>query len=471
MVFSSYNFLFIFLPTLVILYFMIPATKKSLRNYLLVLFSLIFYSWGMPKYLALLLLSIFLNWSVGYLLNQDTLTTKIKRFILYLGVAINCLVLGIFKYTDFVIVSINGLVGLNLTPQNIVLPIGISFYTFQGISYIVDIYKNKAKCLNNPLMVALYISLFPQLIAGPIVRFESIAQQIYQREESFDKVLAGIKRFILGLTKKIIFADTFGIMADLAFSSTTLTTGLAWIGAIAYTLQIYFDFSGYSDMAIGLGKIFGFDFCENFNYPYISKSITEFWRRWHISLSSWFKDYVYIPLGGNKLGIVRQIFNLSVVWALTGLWHGASWNFIFWGLYYLVWLLLEKFFLVKYYKYLPDFIKNISAMLIVMFGWVLFRADNLTKAIYYYKMLLGLSPFGLGYDDIMRFVSNYLFFWIVGLLLSTPWLFTKLQKISQRFENKALFSFLENCCWCMLWWLCIIYIIASSYNSFLYFQF
>ena len=470
MVFSSYVFLFLFLPILIVCYYLVPSKFRNARNTVLLFFSLIFYGWAGPKYLLLLGLSIAINWSgsaIIYLLRKPIW----KKVSLAIVIVANISIFVIFKYTDFFITNINSIFGSSIALTGIILPVGISFYTFQGMSYVIDVYRDPSLYLKNPLKVALYITLFPQLVAGPIVRFSDVAAEISCRRENTEECAAGLRRFVLGLAKKIILADTFGIIADQAFSASSLTTGMAWAGAIAYTMQIYLDFSGYSDMAIGLGQFFGFHFVENFNYPYISKSVTEFWRRWHISLSTWFRDYVYIPLGGNRCSPCRQIFNMSVVWTLTGIWHGANWNFVLWGVYYLMWLILEKYILHQLLQKIPAVIRHITTLLIVLVGWVLFRANNLDHALSYLSCMIGRNgtPADLNYFLVQ--MINYAAFWIIGLIAVTPLFKTLTTKLNIRFGQNILYQSMRNMGTLLLLGVCVLYIIASSYNSFIYFQF
>ena len=470
MVFSSYVFLFLFLPILIVCYYLVPSKFRNARNTVLLFFSLIFYGWAGPKYLLLLGLSIAINWSGSAVIHllQKPIWKKVSLAIVILA---NISIFVIFKYTDFFITNINSIFGSSIALTGIILPVGISFYTFQGMSYVIDVYRDPSLYLKNPLKVALYITLFPQLVAGPIVRFSDVAAEISCRRENTEECAAGLRRFVLGLAKKIILADTFGIIADQAFSASSLTTGMAWAGAIAYTMQIYLDFSGYSDMAIGLGQFFGFHFVENFNYPYISKSVTEFWRRWHISLSTWFRDYVYIPLGGNRCSPCRQIFNMSVVWTLTGIWHGANWNFVLWGVYYLMWLILEKYVLHQLLQKIPAVIRHITTLLIVLVGWVLFRANNLEHALSYLSCMIGRNgtPGDLNYFLVQ--MINYAAFWIIGLIAVTPLFKTLTTKLNVRFGQNILYQSMRNIGTLLLLGVCILYIIASSYNSFIYFQF
>lgn len=345
MVFSSLVFLFVFLPVILILYYI---SSNKYKNYLLLIASLFFYAWGEPTYVLIMILSIIVNYICGLLVEENK-KTIIKKFGLILAIVFNILMLGVFKYSGFLVSNINNILNINLPLPKIALPLGISFFTFQAMSYVIDVYKKDAKVQRSILNLSLYISLFPQLVAGPIVRYQTIADQIDYREHNISKFGEGVNRFIIGLSKKVILSNSLGMLADAVFNTSVedLTIISSWLGIIAYSLQIFFDFSGYSDMAIGLGKMFGFEFLENFNYPYISQSASEFWRRWHISLGSWFRDYVYFPLGGSRKGTLRTYINLFIVWFLTGFWHGASWTFIAWGLYFGVLIGMEKAFLEK----------------------------------------------------------------------------------------------------------------------------
>ena len=473
MVFSSYVFLFLFLPFLLLCYYLIPGRYRDARNMVLLLFSLIFYGWSSPKYLLLLCVSIAINWGGSAIIYRfrDSDRHVWRKIFLIITLFSNIAIFAYFKYTDFFISNINAFFGKNIPLLEIVLPVGISFYTFQGMSYVIDAYRDPSLYLRNPLKVALYITLFPQLVAGPIVRFSDVAAEISDRKETVDECAAGMRRFIWGLAKKLILADTFGIIADYTFAPRTLTTGMAWAGAIAYTLQIYLDFSGYSDMAIGLGKLFGFHFVENFNYPYIAKSITEFWRRWHISLSSWFRDYVYIPLGGNKCSASRQILNMAVVWTLTGVWHGASWNFVLWGIYYLIWLILEKYLFHNLINKTPAILRHIATLLIVIVGWVLFRANDLHHAITYLRYMFGINVTMTQMDYFWAQAINYAAFWVIGLIAVTPISKRIVAKLESRWNASTVYQCVRNTAALLLLGLCILYIISSSYNSFIYFQF
>lgn len=377
MVFSSLTFLLMFLPAVLIVYFAVPRRGK---NAVLFIFSLLFYAWGEPIYVCLMIFSTVLDYSCGRLVEKYRGTSK-QKIGLIISICVNLGLLFFFKYTDFFIGTVNGVFGTSIPQLNLPLPIGISFYTFQTMSYTIDVYRGDAKMQKNIISFGAYVSLFPQLIAGPIVRYQDIADQLDERTHSFDKFGDGAKRFVTGLGKKVLLANNIGLLWSTisATEAASLTTVGAWLGIIAFAFQIYFDFSGYSDMAIGLGKMFGFSFLENFNYPYISKSVTEFWRRWHMSLGTWFRDYVYIPLGGNRKGLPLQIRNIAVVWLLTGFWHGASWNFVLWGVFYGILLVCEKLFLLKWLKKVPSFVGHIYTMLTVLLGWVLFAFDDFGK--------------------------------------------------------------------------------------------
>ena len=391
MVFSSISFLTFFLPCLLACYFLIPSRFRSARNGVLLVFSLAFYACGGPKFLLLMLVSIAVNYVCGFFAGsqhkkQVRLTAVVSSVVIGIGL------LGYFKYAGFFVEIIDSM-GASIPVPEITLPIGISFYTFQGLSYVIDVYRNDARVQKNPLKTALYIALFPQLVAGPIVRYTTVEAEISECRESIEEVSAGIVRFIFGLAKKMILANSMGEIADAAFSQGAgdLSVAFAWLGALAYTAQIYFDFSAYSDMAIGLGRIFGFHFLENFNYPYISKSVTEFWRRWHISLSTWFRDYIYIPLGGSYCSGKRQIFNMFVVWACTGMWHGAAWNFIVWGMWFFVLLIGEKYIWGKALEKTPSFLQHTYALLAAVISWVFFRASDLPQAFSYLKSMFSFG--------------------------------------------------------------------------------
>ena len=387
MVFSSLTFLLCFLPAVLLIYFAVPRKAK---NAVLFLASLVFYAWGEPVYVVLMIFSTILDYTCGRLVEKFRGTSK-KKIGLIISVCCNLGLLIFFKYSDFFIATVNGIFKTNIPQLNLPLPIGISFYTFQTMSYTIDVYRGDARMQKNIISFGAYVALFPQLIAGPIVRYQDIADQLDERTHSFDKFGDGVKRFVMGLGKKVLLANNIGLLWSMVSETEAaqLTLVGAWLGIIAFAFQIYFDFSGYSDMAIGLGKMLGFDFKENFNYPYLSKSVTEFWRRWHMSLGTWFRDYVYIPLGGNKKGLPVQLRNIAIVWILTGFWHGAAWNFVLWGVFYGVLLLIEKLFLLKWLEKAPAVIGHIYALFTVLIGWVLFAFDDLSKGLAFLKVMFG----------------------------------------------------------------------------------
>ena len=466
MVFSSTIFVFLFLPLVLILYFLMP---KKFRNYILLIFSIIFYIFGGPKFLLVLLLVVLIDYFGALLIDKK----KNKKLFLIITICLNIATLFYFKYTGFFLENINNLFSLNIKIPDIVLPIGISFYTFQAMSYVIDVYREKVKVQKNFFTLLLYVSLFPQLVAGPIVRYETIEKELTSRETTFDDLVYGIRRFILGLAKKVIIANQMGALADIIFTSNNLSTPIAWLGAFAYTFQIYFDFSAYSDMAIGLGRIFGFKFLENFNFPYIAKSVTDFWRRWHISLSTWFRDYVYIPLGGNRKGILRQIFNLFVVWILTGFWHGAEWNFVIWGFYYFIFLILEKFVLKKILKKTPSVLLHIYTMFIVIIGWVIFRCDNLNTLTMFFKELFSFNVTEYGINELLIYLESYGVYFILAIIFSFPTYYKIIDKIDS-INNKKVKLFLDICHYLgliILFVITIMFLAKSSYNPFIYFRF
>ena len=467
MLFSSVTFLFFFLPTVFVLYYGVP---KKYKNYVLLLFSIIFYAWGGLLYLPLLLISISINYVFGLKIDKYKDNIKIKKRVLVLSVIFNILFLGVFKYTNFIVDNINILFSTNINIPMIPLPIGISFYTFQAMSYVIDIYKNDGKVQKNIFNLALYISMFPQLVAGPIVRYQTVDDQISSREHSFDKFNLGMERFIRGLFKKVIISNTVGELSTIIYglADYEMSVVTAWIGAIAYTLQIYFDFSGYSDMAIGLGKMLGFEFLENFNYPYISKSVAEFWRRWHISLGSWFKDYIYIPLGGNRVSEFKVYRNLAVVWFITGVWHGASWNFIMWGVYFGLFIMMERLFLNKILKKLPNIIQHIYLLLIVVFGWVLFSQPNLTSAIDYMKIMLGMNGYPLINGYTTFYITQYGWILTLAVIASTP-ILKYIRKINIKIEN--ITNIIKPIVLFSLFVISTVYLVNSTFNPFIYFNF
>lgn len=461
MVFSSIPFLYYFLPAVLILYFI---AGKRFANLILFAASLAFYAWGEPKYVFLMLGSTFLGYLFAILIEKSGKKTAVSKILLFAAVGVNVLALCVFKYADFAVGEINSLLRTDFALPGIALPIGISFYTFQILSYCVDVYRGDVAAQKNFISFAAYVTMFPQLIAGPIVRYSDIEKQLARREHSLEKIYDGLRRFTVGLSKKVLLANRFGELCEAFKASDENTVLYVWLYAAAYSLHVYFDFSGYSDMAIGLGKIFGFDFCENFNYPYISKSATEFWRRWHMSLGTWFRDYVYIPMGGNRVGFLRWIFNIFTVWALTGLWHGASRNFVVWGLYFAVLLVLEKLFLGKFLKKIPRVFSHIYTLLAVVVSFVIFDSENFAVTG---KRICAM--FGFGTDKIFGAESLYMLksFAVplaVGIIAATP--VSKLWR--KKFGEKVP---LETVFCAVLLIIVTAYLADGSYNPFLYFRF
>lgn len=467
MVFSSLTFLMLFLPSVLLIYFAVPRQGK---NAVLFIFSLLFYAWGEPIYVGLMIFSTVLDYTCGWLVEKYRGTSK-QKIGLLISVFTNLSLLFFFKYTDFFIGTINTVFGTDIAMLNLPLPIGISFYTFQTMSYTIDVYRGDAKVQKNILSFGAYVSLFPQLIAGPIVRYQDVADQLNERTHSFDRFGDGVKRFVTGLGKKVLLANNIGLLWD-AISKTAaenLTTLAAWLGIIAFAFQIYFDFSGYSDMAIGLGKMFGFEFLENFNYPYTSKSVTEFWRRWHISLGTWFRDYIYIPLGGNRKGLPIQIRNIAIVWLLTGFWHGASWNYVLWGVFYGLLLMAEKLFLLKWLKKAPAFVGHIYTMFAVLFGWVLFAFEDFGKGVAFLKTMFGGGA-GFISNGTLYQILSYLPLLIVCLVAATPLAKKIYGKLSLKAGEGVLLT-VDSVRIAGIMLLSIAYLISGSYNPFLYFRF
>ena len=460
MVFSSNVFLFFFFPVTLALYYLAP---RKARNPVLLLVSLVFYGWGEPVYLLLMVFTIILNYLCGLGIVRAKTRGSSGKAMLVVSVTLNLALLGFFKYAAFFVDSLRLIPGLgSLRVVDIALPIGISFYIFQSMSYTVDVYRGDAPVQRNLLTFGTYVSMFPQLIAGPIVRYRDVALQLETRRENVPQFASGVARFILGLAKKVLLANQMGAMWEtLQASPGTLC---AWAGMFAYTLQIYFDFSGYSDMAIGLGRMFGFEFLENFRYPYISQSVTEFWRRWHISLSTWFKEYVYIPLGGNRRGLTRQLLNLLIVWALTGLWHGASWNFVLWGLYYALLLILEKLFLGRALEKLPGLLRHVLLILAVSLGWMLFYFEDTGTLFAFLGRLV--TPVSADLSARNRILA-YLPIFLVSCFCSTPWL----AQVVQKHREKPLVEWGRIPVLTVLLLLCIAALATQSYNPFIYFRF
>ena len=462
MVFTSINFLYYFLPTVLILYFIVP---KKYKNLLLLISSLLFYFYGEPKYIILMIIEIVLAYFEARLIEKY----KSKEIFIF-SIFIHVLLLCIFKYTNFLITNINGIFNTNITLLNIVLPIGISFYTFQIISYLVDVYKGKVKAQKNFISLATYVSLFPQLIAGPIVRYETINDELDNRKQTFNDFSSGISRFIIGLSKKVLIANILGELCNIFILSNEKTVLFYWIYGISYSLQIYFDFSAYSDMAIGLGRMFGFHFMENFDYPYISKSITEFWRRWHISLSSWFKDYVYIPLGGSREGTFKLIRNILIVWLLTGLWHGSEWTFVIWGMFIGILLVIEKLLLNKYIEKLPSIVRRIYTLFIIMISFIIFSGSNINES---FNNIVGLFNFSNPFINkfTMHYLKDYGLVLIIAIFLSTPILKNTIIKLKENKKINNIINILDIIVLLILLIIVTSYLIDSSYNPFLYFRF
>ena len=465
MLFTSISFLYYFLPALIIIYFITP---KKYKNIILLIASLLFYFYGEPKYVFLMIAEIIIAYIGAILI--DKYKNKSKN-ILIITLFIHVLLLIIFKYTDFIIQTINDISNANIKLLNIALPIGISFYTFQIISYIIDVYNGKVKVQKNIIKLATYVSLFPQLVAGPIVRYQTVEKELDNRTHSFNNFAYGIRRFSIGLAKKVLIANALGELCSKASATSEKTIVFFWIFGISYMLQLYFDFSAYSDMAIGLGRIFGFHFPENFNYPYISKSITEFWRRWHISLSTWFKDYIYIPLGGNRDGKYKQIRNILIVWLLTGIWHGANWTFLIWGLLFGIILIIEKIWLNKFMEKLPSFIRRIYVLFIVMILFIIFNSDNMSVALTNIKGLFGMNGEAFVNDYTLHYLKSYLPVLIIALLGSTPFIKILIDKLRKNKYVNSIINILEPILIVVILVVVTSYLIDNSYNPFLYFRF
>ena len=465
MLFTSISFLYYFLPALIIIYFITP---KKYKNIILLIASLLFYFYGEPKYVFLMILEIIIAYIGAILIDKYKNQSK---NILIITLFIHVFLLIIFKYTDFIIQTINDISNANIKLLNIALPIGISFYTFQIISYIIDVYNGKVKVQKNIIKLATYVSLFPQLVAGPIVRYQTVEKELDNRTHSFNNFAYGIRRFTIGLAKKVLIANALGELCSKAFLVDEKTIVFFWIFGISYMLQLYFDFSAYSDMAIGLGRIFGFNFPENFNYPYISKSITEFWRRWHISLSTWFRDYVYIPLGGNREGKYKQIRNILIVWLLTGIWHGANWTFLIWGLLFGIILIIEKIWLNNFMEKLPSFIRRIYVLFIVMILFIIFNSDNMSVALTNIKGLFGMNGEAFVNDYTLHYLKSYLPVLIIALVGSTPFIKILIDKLRKNKYVNNIINILEPILIVVILVVVTSYLIDNSYNPFLYFRF
>ncbi|MGL6104546.1 MBOAT family O-acyltransferase [Romboutsia sp.] len=473
MVFSSLVFLFVFFPMILTLYYL---SNNKYKNYLLLAASLFFYAWGEATYVIIMLISILANYICGLMVKEDN-SQKLRKIGLIIAILFNVGMLGVFKYTGFFVTNLNMVLNTHIPVPQIVLPLGISFFTFQAMSYVIDVYRHDAKVQRNLLNLALYISLFPQLVAGPIVRYQTIADQINNRTHTITKFADGVNRFIIGMGKKVIIANSLGMLADSVFAtpSSDLTIISSWLGIIAYSLQIFFDFSGYSDMAIGLGKMFGFEFLENFNYPYISKSASEFWRRWHISLGSWFRDYVYFPLGGSRKGTLRTYINLFIVWFLTGFWHGADWTFIMWGLYFGLLIGLEKAFLEeKILNKVFQPIRHLYLLISVIIGWVFFRADNAVYAVDFIKVMFGMGTNPLYNGQTLAYINDYWYTLALGIVFSMPvikYIKGKISSKNTKILNNDITYLLHSLVLTGLFFIVILSLVNSTYNPFLYFRF
>lgn len=495
MVFSSLVFLFVFLPVAMGVYFLLPSRIKNERvrekiastwlgiiftqnprNLVLFITGLVFYAWGEPVYVLLMLFSTVVDYTVGLLIAKARAAQRENRAKIFvaLSVIINLSLLGFFKYTDFFIGTVNSAIGTDIALFNLPLPIGISFYTFQTMSYSIDVYRGKAHAQRNIIDFGSYVVMFPQLIAGPIVQYNTVAKQLNSRKETPELFAQGILRFIIGLGKKVLLANNIGMLWDTISSQNLSETSVltAWLGIIAFAFQIYFDFSGYSDMAIGLGKMMGFTFNENFNYPYTSNRITDFWRRWHISLSSWFRDYVYIPLGGNRCSKSRNMFNIFAVWALTGIWHGANWNFLIWGLYFAVILMAEKLFLGKWLDKLPRFVGHIYSLFLVLISWVIFACEDFNLMLAYLGTMFGLGASSFADSQLMYLLLNNAVLLIILAIGSTQLPKLLAGRLMNKLENhSAVYAIVLNIAIIAIFIMSVAYIVDASYNPFLYFRF
>ena len=461
MLFSSIPFLYCFLPAVILVYFLVP---KALKNAVLLLFSLLFYAWGEPKYVFLMIATIVVFYGCGLAIGKAKAQSW-KKVWLITSVVVGLGLLGVFKYADFFIENFSAATGLSVPLLRLALPVGISFYTFQSLSYTIDVYRGSVPVQRNPISFGAYVTLFPQLIAGPIVRYADVARELESRVHTWEDTMLGIRRFLVGLGKKIILADNFALLISIFRDTDEKSVLFYWMYAIAFTLNIYFDFSGYSDMAIGLGRIFGFHFIENFNYPYLSKSVTEFWRRWHMSLGSWFRDYVYIPMGGNRVSRGRWVFNIFTVWMLTGFWHGAAWNFILWGLLFGVLLLIEK--LVPAIQKLPGAVKHIYVMLIIVLSFVLFNGEDLSQVGRDFAGLFGLAGLPGVTAQTLYYLRSYGVLFAIGLVGATP----VVKTAALRIERTKVGAVLEILLMIGLLLVCTAYLVDGSFSPFLYFRF
>ncbi|MGN1305190.1 MAG: MBOAT family O-acyltransferase [Oscillospiraceae bacterium] len=467
MVFSSLVFLFYFLPVIMLIYFILP---DKFRNFFILLTGLFFYAWGEPKYVVIMLISTAIDYTAGLLINKFNDKRNIQTIFLLVSVLMNLGLLGVFKYSSFIITTINSVFGLNISDPQLPLPIGISFYTFQSMSYTIDLYLKKIKVQKNFFSFAAYVTLFPQIVAGPIVRYEDVAKEIDHRTISISKVSEGIGKFLKGLAKKVILANNIGLVWTQvkAMDYGEISAATAWIGILAFTFQIYFDFSGYSDMAIGLGKMLGFNFPKNFDHPYLSRSISEFWRRWHITLGSWFREYVYIPLGGNRKGFARTIINLLIVWSLTGLWHGSSWNFMLWGFYFGVLIVIERIGFGKILEKLPKVVSTLYTFILVVLGWVLFDTNTLADAGHYIAAMFGANGI-LGDSTALYLLASNAVVFVLCIFASTD-IFSKFtDKLQEQKPVQLKIAAIAAQLFILV--NCTAYLVDASYNPFLYFRF
>ena len=462
MLFSSITFLYYFLPIVLFVYFISPA---KLRNLVLLISSIIFYAWGEPKYLVLMLVQVFFGWFFGLLIEKWR-GRSLSRLALILAIVIEIGVLMYYKYADFFIANSNSLLGTNIPLLRLALPLGISFYTFQILSYDMDLYGGSTKVQRNPLTFATYVTLFPQLIAGPIVRYVDVEKELQSRTHTVEQFASGAMRFVVGLGKKVLIANVLGEFVSIYKASGDRSLLFVWLYAFAYALQIYFDFSGYSDMAIGMGRMFGFKFLENFNYPFTARSITDFWRRWHMSMATWFRDYVYIPLGGNRVKKARYIFNVMFIWFLTGFWHGAGWNFMLWGLYFGVLLLIEKLVLGKILEKLPKFVGHIYLILLLQLSWGIFDANSLTEALTNVTRMFGIGTNGLWGPESLYYLRSYAVILILAIIGSTP----LVARLAKKLPERALMV-AEPLCILMILIMVTGFLADGSFNPFIYFRF
>ena len=468
MVFSSLVFIFVFLPITILIYYIAP---KVLRNLVFLIASLIFYAWGEPIYILIMLFSTVFDYVNGLAIDKYRGRKNLSKAILINSLIINLGILGFFKYSGFIVSNINSFFNLNMTLRNFPLPLGISFYTFQTLSYTIDVYLDKVPVQRNIISFGTYVTMFPQLVAGPIVRYSEICMDIDNRRENLNLFGEGAELFIIGLSKKVLLANNIGLLWSSVKKAPIgeISVLSAWLGILAFTFQIYFDFSGYSDMALGLGKMFGFNFMKNFDYPYISKSVTEFWRRWHVSLGAWFREYVYIPLGGNRKGRLKQYRNLIIVWFLTGLWHGANWNFILWGLYYGAFMIIEKMFLLKWLENKPKVIKHIYTILVVIIGWVFFEFESMALGMDYIKTMFGFGGRPLIDGTSIYYLYTNVLLFIILIICSTPIPKKTFRRLKDRMNRAE--AIVIPIAYMFLIFLCTAYLVNESYNPFLYFRF